>query len=78
MWTLQATCLPNACAAGVQETLEAGCKNVDDVVASLKHVSLKDRSMVWNTDLCEVPSPSPACTDLAIYRLAEAACVLPQ
>ena len=49
---------PDVCAPGVQETLEAGCKNVDDVVASLKHVSLKDRSMVWNTDLCEVPSPS--------------------
>ena len=38
----------------MQETLEAGCKNVDDVVKSLKHVKVQDRSMVWNTDLCEV------------------------
>ena len=45
----------------MQETLEAGCRNVDDVVSSLQHVGLKDRSMIWNTDLCEV-RPDLLCT----------------
>ena len=38
----------------LQESLEQGCKNVDDVVASFSDVGIKDRSMVWNTDLIEV------------------------
>ena len=37
-----------------QETLEEGCKNVDEVVESFADVGIKDRSMVWNTDLIEV------------------------
>ena len=36
-----------------QETLENGCKDIDDCVASFKDVGIQDRSMVWNTDLCE-------------------------
>jgi succinate dehydrogenase (ubiquinone) flavoprotein subunit len=36
-----------------QETLEAGCKKIDDIVASQADVGLTDRSMVWNTDLME-------------------------
>lgn len=38
----------------LQETLEEGCKKIDDIVQSLDNVGLKDRSMVWNTDLVEV------------------------
>jgi succinate dehydrogenase (ubiquinone) flavoprotein subunit len=37
-----------------QESLEEGCSKIDDIVESLKDVGLKDRSMVWNTDLVEV------------------------
>lgn len=39
---------------GEQETLEEGCRNVDANVASFADVGIKDRSMVWNTDLIEV------------------------
>ncbi len=38
----------------MQETLEEGCKKIDDIVESFGDVGLKDRSMVWNTDLVEV------------------------
>ena len=40
----------------VQETLEEGCKKIDDIVESFDDVGLRDRSMVWNTDLVEVTS----------------------
>ena len=40
----------------VQETLEEGCKKIDDIVESFDDVGLRDRSMVWNTDLVEVMS----------------------
>ena len=36
-----------------QETLEAGCQKIDDIVASQSELGLTDRSMVWNTDLME-------------------------
>jgi len=38
----------------LQETLEEGCKKIDDIVESFDDVGLRDRSMVWNTDLVEV------------------------
>ena len=38
----------------MQETLEEGCRNIDADVASFADVGIKDRSMVWNTDLIEV------------------------
>ncbi len=37
-----------------QESLKDGCKKVDDIVESFQDVGLKDRSMIWNTDLVEV------------------------
>ena len=53
--------LPQSCevafsdgAGNMQETLEEGCKKIDDIVESFGDVGLKDRSMVWNTDLVEV------------------------
>ncbi len=36
-----------------QETLEQGCKAIDECVQSFEDVQTKDRSMVWNTDLVE-------------------------
>lgn len=36
-----------------QETLENGCKEIDECVASFEDVGIQDRSMVWNTDLVE-------------------------
>ncbi|KAK9831150.1 hypothetical protein WJX74_005094 [Apatococcus lobatus] len=36
-----------------QETLEQGCKAIDECVQSFEDVLTKDRSMVWNTDLVE-------------------------
>ena len=36
-----------------QETLEKGCKDIDEVVESYKDIGIQDRSMVWNTDLIE-------------------------
>ncbi|KAI8101861.1 hypothetical protein M9434_006925 [Picochlorum sp. BPE23] len=36
-----------------QETLAAGKKNIDECVDSYKDVSLKDKGLVWNTDLIE-------------------------
>ena len=40
-------------AARLQETLEAGCKSIDEVVDSGNDIGLKDSSLVWNTDLVE-------------------------
>lgn len=37
----------------VQETLEHGCNKIDEVVDSAGDLQLKDRSMIWNTDLVE-------------------------
>lgn len=34
--------------------MKEGCKKVDEIVESFNDVGLKDRSMVWNTDLVEV------------------------
>ena len=39
---------------GAQESLKEGCTKVDEIVESFSDVGLKDRSMVWNTDLVEV------------------------
>lgn len=36
-----------------QETLATGKKNIDECVESYKDVSLKDKGLVWNTDLIE-------------------------
>ena len=33
--------------------MEDGCKKIDEIVASFEDIGLKDRSMVWNTDLME-------------------------
>ena len=38
----------------LQETLEEGCEKIDEIVESFGQVGLRDRSMVWNTDLVEV------------------------
>ena len=38
----------------LQESLAEGVEKVDSIVESLNDVGLKDRSMIWNTDLMEV------------------------
>ena len=56
----------------VQETLEEGCKKIDDIVESFDNVGLRDRSMVWNTDLVEVmsqPQPLPCISHDQLTRL---------
>ena len=58
--------------APVQETLEEGCKKIDDIVESFDDVGLRDRSMVWNTDLVEVmsqPQPLPCISHDQLTRL---------
>ena len=53
---------PHRAPAILQETLEEGCKKIDDIVESFDDVGLRDRSMVWNTDLVEVgASDNPGC-----------------
>jgi succinate dehydrogenase (ubiquinone) flavoprotein subunit len=36
-----------------QESLEAGKKNIDECVESYKDVEIKDKGLVWNTDMIE-------------------------
>ncbi|KAK9828846.1 hypothetical protein WJX72_002385 [[Myrmecia] bisecta] len=36
-----------------EETLQDGCKKIDDCVDSFEQIGIQDRSMVWNTDLLE-------------------------
>jgi len=36
-----------------QDTLEKGCKEIEEVYSQLKDVKLTDRSLIWNTDLIE-------------------------
>ena len=37
----------------VQETLKEGCDKIDNIVGTFDDVGIKDRSLVWNTDLME-------------------------
>ena len=37
----------------VEKTLQEGVKKMDQVYDSFKHVGIKDRGLVWNTDLIE-------------------------
>ncbi|KXZ48381.1 hypothetical protein GPECTOR_28g788 [Gonium pectorale] len=43
----------NAAVFRTQETLEEGCKLIDETRASFQDVKVSDRSLVWNTDLIE-------------------------
>ncbi len=36
-----------------QESLEQGCKRIDEIYAALPDVKVTDRSMIWNSDLVE-------------------------
>lgn len=49
-----------------QETLENGCKEIDECVASFEDVGIQDRSMVWNTDLCETLELENLLTNAAV------------
>jgi succinate dehydrogenase (ubiquinone) flavoprotein subunit len=43
----------NAAVFRTQETLEEGCHLIDECVESYKDIKLKDRGLIWNTDLVE-------------------------
>lgn len=61
-----------------QETLENGCKDIDECVASFEDVGIQDRSMVWNTDLCETLELENLLTNAAVtMHSAEARKVTP-
>ncbi len=59
--------------AAAQESLQEGCQKVDEIVESFGDVGLKDRSMVWNTDLVEVRAlvpPAWRCYRAHLTRMA--------
>lgn len=58
----------------MQETLEEGCKKIDDIVESLEDVGLQDRSMVWNTDLVEVSAAS--CPSPSVLPVQQSSCAV--
>lgn len=37
----------------VEETLQKGVKEMDEIYKKYKDIGIKDRGMVWNTDLIE-------------------------
>ena len=43
----------NAAVFRTGETLEEGCKLIDDVFGGFEQVGVSDRSLIWNTDLVE-------------------------
>ena len=43
----------NAAVFRTGETLDEGCRLIDDVHAAFSHVRVEDRSLVWNSDLVE-------------------------
>ncbi|MGO8921176.1 MAG: succinate dehydrogenase flavoprotein subunit [Stellaceae bacterium] len=46
--------MQNDCAVfRTAETLEQGRRKIDDIAASIKDLTISDRSMIWNTDLVE-------------------------
>jgi succinate dehydrogenase (ubiquinone) flavoprotein subunit len=51
--SMQRTMQNNAAVFRTQETLAEGNTLIDDCVESYQHIDLKDRGMVWNTDLVE-------------------------
>lgn len=50
---MQMTMQRNAAVFRTQDTLELGCTEVDQVADKFKDVHIKDRSLIWNTDLIE-------------------------
>ena len=51
--SMQKTMQTNAAVFRTQETLEEGCEEIDSHVEAFKDVVVKDKSLVWNTDLLE-------------------------
>lgn len=50
---MQKTMQNDAAVFRTQETLELGKVNIDKVAAKLDDLHVKDKSLIWNTDLCE-------------------------
>ena len=50
---MQRTMQDYAAVFRTEETLQEGCKRMNDVVKEIRDVGITDRSMIWNTDLVE-------------------------
>ncbi|HEU0277773.1 MAG TPA: succinate dehydrogenase flavoprotein subunit [Rhodanobacteraceae bacterium] len=50
---MQRTMQTDAAVFRTEETLQAGCKNIDAVHAQFEDVHVSDRSLIWNSDLVE-------------------------
>ena len=50
---MQRTMQDYAAVFRTEETLQEGCKRMDEVVKEIRDVGITDRSMIWNTDLVE-------------------------
>ena len=50
---MQRTMQADAAVFRTAETLEQGCKKIDEVNAQLADIRVSDRSLIWNTDLIE-------------------------
>jgi len=37
----------------IQELLEEGCHKIDKIATTYKDIGIKDRGLVWNSDLVE-------------------------
>ena len=50
---MQKTMQSDAAVFRSDETLAAGCEKMTQVAASMEHIGVKDRSLIWNSDLME-------------------------
>ncbi|TAE33164.1 MAG: succinate dehydrogenase flavoprotein subunit [Alphaproteobacteria bacterium] len=50
---MQRTMQNHAAVFRTDKILREGCVKIDEIVASFSHIGLKDRSLVWNSDLVE-------------------------
>ena len=50
---MQRTMQDYAAVFRTEETLQEGCKRMNEVVKEIREVGITDRSMIWNTDLVE-------------------------
>ncbi len=67
--SMQKTMQEDAAVFRTQESLEAGCRRIDEVFNTLPNIKLADRSMIWNSDLVEALELENlmACAKTTIY-----------
>ncbi len=66
---MQKTMQEDAAVFRTQESLENGCKRIDQVFNTLPDIQLNDRSMIWNSDLVEALELENlmACAKVTLY-----------